>query len=382
MKSLIFLVISSCLLTAGMVGLWFGFPAPLPYAIWFFAGGLVMISYLGLKTTYNRGGTTWCDGSKKPRPLHLTSLDYLNAAVCWFDAFKKTYAIEPGLYYTGKHYDHRAPLLVTSNYFLTVFLVVRRIRAFNARLLVIDTDGINVWCSAGEGKFSNAEILKQLNRYDRKLLTDGHRLTLILPKLGFAGVKLGGLRKAGVRPIIGPIYAKDLPAYLSQPPYKDRDEDRVLFDLQSRLFTWLPGLVQVFTYSFAVVLVFWGLAQIWGFPVPIGILVLTGVLATAYPILFPWLPGERFAVKGLWLAGIISRVICALSATGALSLANLPMTLLFTFGTAIFFGLSYSGNSAVSNYSRVRKEIARFLPLYGFLYAASLTAFVITEVYR
>ncbi len=252
MKSLIFLVIASCLLTAGMVGLWFGFPAPLPYAIWFFAGGLVMMSYLGLKTTYNRGGTTGCNGANQPRPLHLTSLDYLKAAVCWFDAFKKTYAIEPGLYYTGKHYDHRAPLLVTSNYFLTVFLVVRRIRAFNARLLVIDTDGINVWCSAGEGKFSNAEILKQLNRYDRKLLTDGHRLTLILPKLGFAGVNLGGLRKAGVRPIIGPIYAKDLPAYLSQPPYKDCDEDRVLFNLQSRLFTWLPGLVQVFTYSFGV----------------------------------------------------------------------------------------------------------------------------------
>ncbi|MHC4105449.1 MAG: hypothetical protein ACYSR9_10945, partial [Planctomycetota bacterium] len=199
---------------------------------------------------------------------------------------------------------------------------------------------------------------------------------------GFAGVKLGGLRKAGVRPIIGPIYAKDLPAYLSQPPYKDCDEDRVLFDLQSRLFTWLPGLVQVFAYSFSIVLAFWGIEQIWGLPVPMGIIVLTGVLATAYPILFPWIPGDRFAVKGLWLAAVISLVICALTAAGALSLANLPMTLLFTFGTAIFFGLSYTGNSAVSNYSRVRKEIARFLPLYGFFYAASLAAFVITEVYR
>jgi hypothetical protein len=382
MKTLIFLSVAICLLAAGIAGYWFGLALFTPYAIWFFAGGLVMMSYAGLSATYYRSGTNWIEGSKQPRPLYLTWLDYLKAVVCWFDAFKKTYAIEPGLYYTGKHYDHRAPLLVTSNYFLTVFLVVRRIRAFNARLLVIDTDGINVWCAAGEGKFSNTELLKQLNRYDRKLLTDGHRLTLILPKLGFAGVNLRRLRKAGVRPIIGPIYAQDLPAYLSQPPYKDRDEDRVLFNLQSRLFTWLPGLVQVLTYGFAIVLAFWGIEQIWGFPVPIGILVLTGVLATAYPILFPLIPGERFAVKGLWLAALTSLVICALTAAGALSLANLPMTLLFTFGTAIFFGLSYSGNSAVSNYSRIRKEIARFLPLYGFFYAASLTAFVITEVYK
>jgi hypothetical protein len=382
MKSLIFLFVAICLLAAGIAGHWFGLDLFTPYAIWFLVGSLVMMSYVGLSATYYRSGTNWIDGSKQPRPLHFTWMDYLKALVCWCNAFKRTYAIEPGLYYTGKRYDHETPLLVTSNYFLTVFLVTRRIRGFNARLLVIDTDGINVWCAAGEGKFSNPEILKQLNRYDRKLLTDGHRLTLILPKLGFAGVNLGRLRKAGVRPIIGPIYAKDLPTYLSQPPYKNCDEDRVLFNLQSRLFTWLPGLVQVLTYSFAIVLAFWGIEQIWGLPVPMGIIVLSGVLATAYPILFPWIPGQRFAVKGLWLAALTSLGICALTAAGELSLANLPMTLLFTFGTAIFFGLSYTGNSAVSNFSRVRKEIARFLPLYSFFYAASLTAFVIKEVYK
>ena len=382
MKSRIFLFVAICLSAAGIAGHWLGFALFAPYAIWFFAGGLVMMSCVVLSATYYRSGANWTDNSKQPQPLYLTWPDYLKAVVCWCDAFKRTYAIEPGLYYTGKHYDHETPLLVTSNYFLTVFLVVRRIRVFNARLLVIDTDGINVWCAAGEGKFSNTEILKQLNRYEQKLLTNDHRLTLILPKLGFAGVNRRELRKAGVRPIIGPIYAKDLPAYLSQPPYKDCDVDRILFDFQSRLFTWLPGLVQVFTYSFAIVLAFWGIEQIWGLPVPMGIIVLSGVLATAYPILFPWIPGKRFAVKGLWLAVLISLVICALTAAGVLSLANLPMTLLFTFGTGIFFGLSYSGNSAVSNYSRVRKEIARFLPLYGLLYAASLAAFVITEVYR
>jgi hypothetical protein len=312
----------------------------------------------------------------------LTLLDYLKAVVCWFDAFKQTYAIEPGLYYTGKHYDREAPMLVTSNYFLTVFLVVRRIRTFNTRLLVIDTDGINVWCSAGEGKFSNAEILKQLDRYERNLLSDGQWLTLILPKLSFAGVNLRYLREANIRPIIGPIYAKDLPAYLSQPPFENRNEDRIMFGLQSRLFTWLPGLVQYLSYSFAAVIVLWGMEQIWNLPLPTGLILVTALLATAYPILFPWIPGVRFAVKGLWLAAFASIGLSALTVFGVIPLADLIMAILFIFATAVFVGLSYTGNSAVSNYSRVRKETARFLPLNVLLYIGSLAAFIMTEVYR
>jgi acetyl-CoA decarbonylase/synthase complex subunit gamma len=371
------------LVATGMTGKWFGYAAFEKYAIWFLGIGFAMLFYAAIKSTYYRSRTPWVDvANKDPQPLRLTWLDYLKAGVCWLDAFKRTYAFEPGLYYTGEHYDSNAPLLVTANYFLTVFLVARRIRAFDARLIVIDTDGINVWCSAGKGQFSHTQVLKQLDRYGRKLLTDVKQLSLILPKLALSGVNLRALRKANVRPVIGPVYAKDLPEFLSHPPYNDRVEDKVIFGLQSRLFTWLPGLLQALVYSFAIVLAFWGIEHIWGFPVPMGLIVLTVILATVYPIFFPWIPGIRFAVKGLWLAAFSALVICILTATGVLLLADLPMTLLFTFGTAVFFGLSYTGNSAVSNYSRVRREIAGFLPLYVFLYAASFAAFLITEVYR
>jgi acetyl-CoA decarbonylase/synthase complex subunit gamma len=374
MKTLLFLIGALSSAVAGITGQWFSSPAFATHSVWFLGAGLVMLFYTAIQSTYYRSGAQWPESvDNKPRPWRLTWLDYIKAMICWLDAFKRTYAIEPGLYYTGEHYDSKAPLLVTSNYFLTVFLVVRRIQAFNARLLVIDTDGINVWCSAGKGQFSHTEILKLLDRYDGKLLTDTRRLSLILPKLALSGVNLQTLRKANIRPVIGPVYAKDLPKFLSH---------RIIFGFQSRLFTWLPGLLQALVYSFAIVFVFWGIEQIWGFPVPMGLIVLTAILATAYPLLFPWIPGDRFAVKGLWLAACTSLVIYLLSATGVLLLADLPMTLLYTFGTAVFFGLSYSGNSAVSNYSRVRKEIARFLPLYVTLYAASFAAFIISGVYR
>ncbi len=382
MKSLLLLFGALSLATAGITGQWFGFPAFATYSIWFLGAGLVMLFYAALQSTYYRSGAQWPEAvDNEPRPLRLTWLDYIKAMICWLDAFKRTYAIEPGLYYTGEHVDMNAPLFVTSNYFLTVFLVVRRIRTFAARLLVINTDGINVWCSAAKGQFSHTEILKQIDRYDRKLLTDARRINLILPKLALSGVNLQTLRNANVRPVIGPVYAKDLPKFLLNEPQTDCSDDRVRFGLQSRLFTWLPGLLQAMVYSLAIVFAFWAIKQIWDFPVPMGLIVLTAILATAYPIFFPWIPGVRFAVKGLWLAVFTSLVICLLSLAGVLSLPDLPMTLLFTFGTALFFGLSYSGNSAVSNYSRVRKEIARFMPLYVALYAASFTAFVIKEIY-
>ena len=94
-----------------------------------------MLFYAAIQATYCRSGTQWtAAGNIRPRPLRLTSLDYIKALICWLDAFKQTYAIEPGLYYTGDHNDSNAPLFVTSNYFLTVFLVVRRIRDLNVRL--------------------------------------------------------------------------------------------------------------------------------------------------------------------------------------------------------------------------------------------------------
>ena len=263
---------------------------------------------------------------------------------------------------------------------MTVMLVVRHARALGARLLVVDTDGINVWCAAGKGAFSNAAIQKQLDRYDRALLTDGKWIKLVLPKFGLAGIDLRALRKAKIKPIIGPLYAKDLPAYLSNPPLKDRDEDRVHFGLQMRAFSWLPGFVQLVGYSILLLLLFAAAAVLTGSSMPWGVLPITAIIATAYPFLFPWIPGTRFAVKGLWLATIISAALVVLWASGGLLLGNLLATVLFSFAAAIFVGLAYTGNSAVSNYSKVRKETAQFFVPDLLLFLLSLTAFIITEV--
>lgn len=387
MKRLAWYLGATALTAAGAAGRWLGHPVFAPYAAWFLTLGPLLLGLTALRSTYYRSGSPWPRSCGEPQPLRFTWLDYLKVPVCWFDGFKRTYAVAPGLYYTGSHYDREAPLLVTANYHLTVLLVARRVRAFNARLLIVDTDGINVWCAASKGQLSDTTIRDQLERYDRELLTGDRKLRLILPKLSLAGVRLQALHKAGIHPVIGPIYARDLPAYLSRPPLEDCDDDRVVFGLRMRLFSWLPGLVQYVGYSLAAALVLFGLEWLclewlWEIEVPLSLIPLTALLGTAYPILFPWIPGHRFAVKGLWLAAMVSLGLGALTAAGWLSLAGLVVAALFVFATALFVGLSYTGNSAVSNYSAVRREIAWFLPLNVVLYLACLAAFIWTEAGR
>jgi len=379
-KKVLATMMAAGMFAAGAGGLWWGVDPLVPHAAWLLGVGCAMLGYAALQRTYYRSGTPWPSGSNQPQPLRLGWVDYLKAFVGWADSFKRTYVVEPGLYFTGESYDRDAPLLVTSNYLLTVFLVVRRVRAFNARLLVLDTDGINVWCSAGKGRFSRDAIVEQLDRYDREILTADERVTMILPKLSFSGVDLTALRESGIRPVIGPVYAKDLPGYLSNAPLKDRDEDRIVFGLQSRLFTWLPGLLQTLGYSLALVLLLLIASLFFGSRVPVGpVFLITALCATAYPVLFPWIPGSRFAVKGLWLGAAVAAGLVALTWTGRMTLAGLATSALFAAGTSVFFALGYTGNSAVSNYSRVRLEIARFLPVYVLLYAGSLVSFIVGE---
>ena len=365
---------------AGVAGKWYGYMGTASVAGWLMAAGTIMLILAMLRTTYYRSDTPWPDDSAEPRALRLKYLHYVKALICWFDGYKRTYAVAPGLYYTGDRYDPEKPLLVTSNYLLTVLVLTRRVRFFNARLLIIDTDGINVWCSAGKGRFSNPEISRQLVRYQELLLCEDRRLTLILPKFSLSGVDLRMLREAFVHPVIGPLYAKDLPEYLTNPPYKDNN-DIVHFGFQSRLFTWLPGLAQFLGYCLALILVLFGLQIFLGFTVPWRILAITALIATLYPLLFPYIPGDRFAIKGLWLGVFISLMLIPGVFVNAVQWVEFPMTVPFIFATGLFVGLAYTGNSAVSNYSTVRKEIARFLPVNVLLYVAALIAFIVTAVY-
>ena len=71
------------------------------------------------------------------------------------------YTVEPGLYAVGKP-DERSPVLVTANYKLSFDKLRNELTGRNVWILVLDTKGINVWCSAGKGTFGTMELVGRI----------------------------------------------------------------------------------------------------------------------------------------------------------------------------------------------------------------------------
>ncbi|MBC8413146.1 MAG: hypothetical protein ISR96_02325 [Nitrospira sp.] len=284
-------------------------------------------------------------------------MEYLRAMFSWCFLFFRIYSVRPGLYRLNQA-DDSAPLLVTCNNYLTVFLLVRRVAYRKVRLMIVDTGGINVWCSAGKGRFS-AEAIIEISQQEG--LLEGKGLEMVLPKLALSGVRLIDLKKAGIRPIIGPVYAADVPEYLDSGDLKNRKEDHVVFGLRARAFTAFPTAVQFFYYVLGFYVITLGYAGISPVLITIG-------LALSYPILFPWIPGRQFADRGLVMGIAVSLIILAVSLTAGRDLQRTVFDVLFAPATAVFIALSFTGVSPISNYDNVRKETARFLPVVVVLY--------------
>jgi hypothetical protein len=333
---------------------------------------LIMLPTAG----FTGAGARWARGGREPRPLRLHPSWLLRAPLMWLHGFRRSYALEPGLYHTGEAWDPAAPILVTGNYLLSVIAVLRALGGRSVGLLVVDTDGINVWCASGKGRFSAGMILAELDRYPASVL--GERPRLVLPKLALSGVKLSVLKGAGFEAVIGPVHARDIPGYLDSGRLRHRRHDRFHFDLRARAFAWLPGLVQQLGYAGATLLALLGVELLGGPAVPWGLAAIVAWLATAYPLLFPWLPGRRFAVKGLALGAFTGALPLLGLALGWMAAGLAASAALFAVAMGVFFGLGFTGNSAVSNYSDVRAEIARFLPVDVALFLAALITFLLT----
>lgn len=318
----------------------------------------------------------------KPEQIKFYFIDYLKVFYSWIRAFRKTFVIEPGLYYTGEKYNIDSPLLVTCNYHLTVFWLWRVLKKRSVRLLVIDTKGINVWCSSGKGQFSAGNIIRQLKRYDDKIIYNSNKLEIVLPKLSLSGVSIPKLKSYSIKPIIGPIYARDLPEFLDNPPLRDRVDDKFKFSFTDRLFTLAPSVIQFTKYlilMFAALFVwhyFFNTGIYWQV-LPIGIL-----FGISYIILFPLLPTKKFTFKGLTLFLFFGLMLFYyfINTSQVMDTLTLLFYLSFMSATSIFFSLYYTGNSGVSNYSLVKKEIIHFLPVSAILYITAITIIIIIGV--
>jgi acetyl-CoA decarbonylase/synthase complex subunit gamma len=123
---------------------------------------------------------------------------------------QKPLQMDPGVHSIGET-DARSPLLVTTNFSLTYFIVSTELEAtgLGCHLAVVDAEGLSVLTAWSAGKFSGERVAKALRQMQATELVS-HR-TLIIP--GYVAVISGELEDAlgdGWRVLVGPQEASDI----------------------------------------------------------------------------------------------------------------------------------------------------------------------------
>jgi acetyl-CoA decarbonylase/synthase, CODH/ACS complex subunit gamma len=123
---------------------------------------------------------------------------------------QKPLQMEPGVYAIGEPHGN-SPLLVTTNFSLTYFIVSTEVEASGiaSHLAVVDAEGLSVLTAWSAGKLSGERVAKSLRQMGAVERVE-HR-TVIIP--GYASVISGELEDAlgdGWRVLVGPQEASDI----------------------------------------------------------------------------------------------------------------------------------------------------------------------------
>jgi len=291
--------------------------------------------------------------------------DWCGALAMRFGIGRMNYAVEPGIYASGTPTD-ASPVFVTSNYKLTVDHVRRAIKGIDAWLLVLETNGVNVWCAAGKGTFGTEELVTRLASCRvAELVT--HR-TVIVPQLGATGIAAHEVQaRSGFKVVYSPVRVNDLPRFMADGMKATAEMRTVTFNLAERLAVipmevvhWSKWLLVLLVVSALAAAVGKGDYSVHNFMLS-GVRLILAFLGGVVmgPILFHWLPGRAFAVKGFF-AGVLTVVFMA--AVGLLPGHNSGDLIqscgwgLLTLSAASFLMLAYTGSSPYTSLSGTRIE--------------------------
>jgi len=286
-------------------------------------------------------------------------------ALRW-DVGRNRAAVEPGLYRVGEP-GSDSPVFATANYRMTFDLVRRDLGGLDAWLLVLDTNGINVWCAAGKGTFGTRELVNRA--IQSNLSAHVSHKTIIVPQLGATGVSAHEARQAGgFKVIFGPVRSADIGEFVAAGMKTTPEMRAVTFTFVERLALTPVELVGAFRGWKAIVPLallgagwFLGRGELSAAMQP-ALAYVAGTVAggLAVPAFLPWLPGGAFSLKGAF-AGALAGAAVSL-ALGAPPLAFAAGTLLAA-AIASFVGLNFTGATPYTSPSGVEKELRRALPL-------------------
>jgi hypothetical protein len=288
--------------------------------------------------------------------------------------------VEPGLYALGNP-TADSPVFVTANYTLSLDALRSALAGVGGYIMVLDTQGINVWCAAGKGTFGTDELV---HRIEATALHDvvSHRV-LILPQLGAPGVAAHEVKKrSGFKVEYGPVRAADLPEYLKT-HMATPEMRRVRFALRDRLILIPVDLVHVLLPMLiaAVVLFFFS-----GFQASAGavVAILAGVIL--FPTLLPWLPTRDFSSKGFILGGLVAlpfALVTFLGNPGATWWRQVGGALTYLLAlppVTAYLALNFTGSTTFTSRSGVRREIFTYVPIMAWMFGAGIVLTIVLSL--
>jgi acetyl-CoA decarbonylase/synthase complex subunit gamma len=286
------------------------------------------------------------------------------------------YTIEPGLYALGQP-DQKSPILVTANYKMTFDKLRKELPGRNFWILVLDTKGINVWCSAGKGTFGTNELVDRIKSSGLSQIVS-HR-ELILPQLSGPGVAAHEVKRlSGFKVIYGPIRSKDLPTFLDNGHKATREMRIKSFNTLERLALIPMELVSAMKVGLVLMGILFFLAFIWksreGMAIALNhglfsalaffIAIVMGAIFS--PLLLPWLPGRAFSLKGLVLGLFAAFFLVAFRFKEFHTLGGgveMFAWILLIPAVSAYLAMNFTGASTYTSLSGVKKEMRWALPV-------------------
>ena len=295
----------------------------------------------------------------------LSSKDFIGALRVRLGMGRMNYKVEPGLYRTGKP-NENSPVLVTANYKLTFDILRKNLTGINAWILVLDTNGVNVWCAAGKGTFGTKELVNRIKIAELGKIVK-HR-TVILPQLGATGVAAHEVANdSGFHVIYGPVRATDIKEFLGNGMKATTKMRTVRFNTLDRLVLTpvdFGHFIKPLTIFYGVLFILnvfglgrFGLLEFIGF---FGA-VITGSVIT--PLLLPLIPARAFSLKGAILG--ILWTACLLSLSGGFVKLGIMKTAAYVLllpSVSAFAAMNFTGSSTYTSPTGVNKEMHIAIP--------------------
>jgi len=319
----------------------------------------------------------------------LNTTDHIGSFKARWGINRMKYTVDPGLYALGSP-TNESDVFVTANYKLSFDMLRSALHGINAWILVLNTNGINVWCAAGKRTFDTTELV---NKITTCRLADAvsHR-RLILPQLGAPGIAAHEIRKqTGFKVIYGPVCASDIPAFITNDYQASPAMRKKKFSLTDRIvlipMELIPALKYIAIILPAIFILggFSGSESFWENAMAnsqLAIIMLFGGLVAGTiitPAALPWLPGKAFSFKAMAAGLMMSLFISALFvlySPDTLQAGQVLAICLLATGLSSFLGMNFTGASTYTSLSGVRKEMKVAVPLQGIAVISGLIIWI------